>query len=249
MRTLRPVRAAAWTALVIAAIATLSDLGGPSLATPQPSIDGVREWLDVRSADEVVFASLRLAALATAWYLLGATVVAVGAALVRWRPLESIASAAAPRWIRDLVVPVAGASAAAGTLAMAVVPAPVDTWSAALDLRRLPASSPGTATMQRLDDPEPSGTATMRDATGSIDTRPAERLDDTWVIEPGEHLWLVAERTLAEAWGREVADAEVVPYWHDLIELNRSRLADPGNPDLVLPGDVMRLPSIPADPT
>jgi len=37
-------------------------------------------------------------------------------------------------------------------------------------------------------------------------------------------------------------DAEVEPYWRRLIDLNRSRLVDPGNPDLIFPTQVFDLP-------
>ena len=67
-------------------------------------------------------------------------------------------------------------------------------------------------------------------------------------VEPGDHFWGVAARTLAQAWGRPPAAAEVVPYWRTLIEANRSRLADPGNPDLLFPGQVLDLPPVPQRP-
>jgi hypothetical protein len=71
----------------------------------------------------------------------------------------------------------------------------------------------------------------------------------TWTIAPGEHLWAVATETLIDSWHRAPTDAEVVPYWHELIETNRSRLIDAGNPDYVLPGQTFVLPDVPAVPT
>jgi hypothetical protein len=35
-----------------------------------------------------------------------------------------------------------------------------------------------------------------------------------------------------------------VPYWHRLIERNRSRFADPANPDLLFPGDRLLVPPV-----
>jgi nucleoid-associated protein YgaU len=52
-------------------------------------------------------------------------------------------------------------------------------------------------------------------------------------VQPGDHLWNIAERT---------APADVATYWRRLVELNRPRLADPDNPDLLFPGDVVVLP-------
>nr|MBA2625760.1 hypothetical protein [Acidimicrobiia bacterium] len=58
----------------------------------------------------------------------------------------------------------------------------------------------------------------------------------------------VADRTLASAWARSPADSEVTPYWRRLVELNRTGLPDPANPDLVFPGHVVRLPAVPPNP-
>jgi len=45
--------------------------------------------------------------------------------------------------------------------------------------------------------------------------------------------------------GRSPTDAGIVPYHHLLIEANADRFVDPGNADLVLPGQLLRLPSLP----
>jgi nucleoid-associated protein YgaU len=60
------------------------------------------------------------------------------------------------------------------------------------------------------------------------------------VVVPGDHLWSIAERALSERLGRAPTDAEVTPFWLDVIELNRDRVADP---DLIFSGQVLRLPS------
>lgn len=69
----------------------------------------------------------------------------------------------------------------------------------------------------------------------------------SWTIEAGDHLWAVAEETLADAWGRLPADHEIAAYWADLVAANRSRLPDPANPDLVFPGTTILLPPPPPD--
>ena len=43
----------------------------------------------------------------------------------------------------------------------------------------------------------------------------------------------------------QVDEAAVARYWESLVELNRSRLADPGNADLLFAGQVMLLPPRP----
>ena len=69
-----------------------------------------------------------------------------------------------------------------------------------------------------------------------------------WTAGPGDHLWHVAETTLAGAWGRAPSDAEVAPYWQQVVDANRDGLPDPGNPDLILPGQVLRVPPPPPPP-
>jgi nucleoid-associated protein YgaU len=59
---------------------------------------------------------------------------------------------------------------------------------------------------------------------------PAASTPATWVVQPGDHLWSIAERT---------AQGDVGRHWVRLVEANRDRLADP---DLVLPGQEVVLP-------
>lgn len=92
----------------------------------------------------------------------------------------------------------------------------------------------------------PNGPPTMR--TGATDPAgdcaPADAVagDDTWTVRSGDHLWNIAERVLADHLGHAPTDAQVAPYWRRVIEANRQRLPDPGNPDLVLPGMKVEVP-------
>jgi nucleoid-associated protein YgaU len=85
-------------------------------------------------------------------------------------------------------------------------------------------------------------------------TAPADGLDapppaaPTWKVEPGDHFWSIAQRLLADSWGRRPSASEVDPYWRVLIEANRGRLADRTNPDLLFPGQLLVLPPIPLRP-
>jgi hypothetical protein len=75
---------------------------------------------------------------------------------------------------------------------------------------------------------------------------PAEQHEpDAWVVRPGDHLWRIAEETLARAWGRAPSDREIDPFWRRLVERNRSALHDPANPDLLFPGDRIEVPAAP----
>ena len=75
----------------------------------------------------------------------------------------------------------------------------------------------------------PSSTAGARDA-------------GTWTVRPGDHLWHIAHDTVATRLGHAPTDAQVAPYWEQLIKANLARLVDPDNPDLIFPGQVFTLP-------
>jgi hypothetical protein len=119
----------------------------------------------------------------------------------------------------------------------------------AIDAAGLP-----TETLVALDDAAPGdeeATMTWLPPDKALAPTPApapSRPPETWVIEPGEHLWAVAEQHLAEEWGRSPSDAETAPYWRMLVERNRSRLPNPNDPDLVYPGLVIELEPAPPRP-
>jgi nucleoid-associated protein YgaU len=65
-------------------------------------------------------------------------------------------------------------------------------------------------------------------------------------VAPGESLWTIARSNLAGGTGRgesEVRTREVAAYWLRLLAANRARLRS-GNPDLIYPGEYVRLPAI-----
>jgi len=118
----------------------------------------------------------------------------------------------------------------------------------------------GEATMTRLEDASaPSATMTSvapepaSDATppAPVPVSPAAALppaptlptvDATaWLVEPGDSLWSIAEEVVRTA-RPEASDDVVTRYWHALTEANRSTLVDPGNPDLLVPGQQLTLP-------
>ncbi|MGI9120643.1 MAG: LysM peptidoglycan-binding domain-containing protein [Acidimicrobiales bacterium] len=105
--------------------------------------------------------------------------------------------------------------------------------------------------MRRLPDgPLPSAGAPSVPLPGTEVAAPtaADEGVTQWEVRPGDHLWAVAARTLTTAWGTEPTDHEVVPYWRSLVAANRDHLADPANPDLVFPGQVVVVPAPPPSP-
>jgi hypothetical protein len=91
--------------------------------------------------------------------------------------------------------------------------------------------------------PTGDGTDTMRVVEDRPPPPAAARM---WTIRPGDHFWHVAEAVLVADWGRPAGDAEIATYWRTLVDHNRSRLVDPGNPDLVYAGQEVELPSPPS---
>jgi len=61
-------------------------------------------------------------------------------------------------------------------------------------------------------------------------------------VVAGDSFWSIAVAHLTDVGGVAPTDAEVVPYWQRLVDDNRDRLADPQNPDLLFPGQVVVLP-------
>lgn len=62
----------------------------------------------------------------------------------------------------------------------------------------------------------------------------------TYVVQPGDNLWLIARRSLEE---RDRPARELVAYWHAVIEANASTLRS-GDPNLIYPGEVLVLPPV-----
>lgn len=63
----------------------------------------------------------------------------------------------------------------------------------------------------------------------------------TVVVEPGDHLWRISQTHLDRALDRPARPEEVDPYWRAVIDANREQLVS-GDPDLIYPGEVVRLP-------
>lgn len=78
------------------------------------------------------------------------------------------------------------------------------------------------------------------------DTRSGRlEVDHSWTVAQGDSFWRIADEHLQDSWERKVTESEVAIYWTQLIEANTERLVDPGNPDLLFPGQVLTLPEVP----
>ncbi len=87
------------------------------------------------------------------------------------------------------------------------------------------------------------GDGSVGGATVATDERGAA--PEVWEVGRGDHLWAIAEQTLASAWGTPPSDTEVAAYWAELVEHVGPMLVDPSNPDLIFPGQVFELVPVP----
>lgn len=242
-------RAVVWVGGLAAGLVVLR-LAGAGLLAPPPvgSLDQLTQWAEARDATTGAVALVRLAAELAVWYLLGLSLLRGVAHVGSSRGAGSLADALSVAGTDRLVRAGLGLGLVATT---------------AIGTRgEQPAEPPATATMQPVAGPR--GTATMVPRTSAP---PAEApipevpvtaspiatpaplprptiSTPTWTIERGESLWTVAAEHLAASTGRTPTDAQVTPYWALLVETNRHRLADPGDPDLVFAGQVVELPPV-----
>jgi hypothetical protein len=104
--------------------------------------------------------------------------------------------------------------------------------------------NPHAAVMARLpaEDAPPARRAPPAPAA-PVAADPAHRTapPSAWTVEAGDSFWSIAAEAVAPA-GTEPNDRQVMAYWRRLVEANRGRLIDPGNPDLLVPGQELVLP-------
>jgi nucleoid-associated protein YgaU len=219
----------------VAVIVVLQRAGRGRLAPPPlTSAHDLSAWVGNRSTAEVVMAVIRLAARCSAWYLLVGVVLSLTARLVGWGAAVRVADLFSPGPIRRALAAATVGVSATAFLAPAAGASPSGPRAT------------GVVTMHRLPDDGAAPTSgTAPPPAPPADMPPAA---DTWTIAPGENLWFVARDTLADAWGRSPTATEVTSYWKTLIDQNRDRLPDPGNPDLVFTGTVLELPETPPLP-
>jgi nucleoid-associated protein YgaU len=253
----------AWVAVLGAVRLGLDVLGRGSLAAP-PLSDAAAwaAWAGQTDALIVVFGVLRLALLALWWYLAAVSTLTVAARLsrVRWLALAATALTAPPlrRFLGGtlgvglvLLITTAGAppARAGADTAPGVPPAAAGAAEEDEAGLLLPAQDPRALVPGAGDGGPAPGRSTLypRDA-GQVSAdaaAPHPSMGDTVVVVVGDHLWGIAEAALASGWGRAPSTKEIAPYWRELIAVNRKRLVDPSNADLILPGQVLVRPAVP----
>jgi hypothetical protein len=89
-------------------------------------------------------------------------------------------------------------------------------------------------------------------ALGSVDLVPSGTTlnipgdSNEVTVVKGDNLWKLAATELKGAHGQRPSNAEIVPYWREVIETNVDELRS-GDPDLIYPGETIELPRIEGD--
>jgi LysM domain len=263
-------RLLAWTAVLALGLRGLHALGAGPLDVPLSSADDLSAWLDRTPPEVMAVAIVRLVALAAGWYLAVCTLALTLTRPVGASRVASAVARATPAIVRRLVAGGGGIGLAALTLVGApstvVAPAPLAPRPAAASIvggahdpnpptatmthgtRQVP-----TAVMTRMPAEDPPTTVMTRqpanDAPRASPSPPAPAARDpaatasSWTVGAGDSFWSIAADTLAQA-GKAASDRRVIGYWRRLVEANRGRLLDPGNPDLLVPGQELVLPDL-----
>lgn len=176
----------------------------------------------------LVIGALRVAALALGWYLAATTALSFFAEVARVSAAMRVAERLTASPVHRLAKAAAGAVVAASTLVPSMAAAqqispPVMTW---------------------VDQEQP--VSTTADETPVVTTPSVPVNGDREVeVMPGDHLWSLSAKRMAEQLGRDPSDREVSPYWVRVVRSNVAGgyLRNAGAPDLLYPGDRVILPS------
>ena len=221
--------------------ATALHWAGKGLLAPPPLTEPGRWgiWLEGRPPVAAGFSLVRLAAVAALWYLVGVTFVGAVLRMLGARSLVRVADRFTIGPVRRLLAGSISLGLAGSGLLAVAAPA-----------LRAPVAAAQTTTTTSTPSTTVSTTAVVTmHRLGPAEVPPAEVVAPAptletgrWTVEPGECFWSIAESVLAERLGRAPSDAEIVPYWLRLIEVNRGELVHRGDPDLILPGQVFTIP-------
>jgi nucleoid-associated protein YgaU len=236
MRTRAPIalRHLALATGLVVIVVWLYEIGSDDLSDAPTSLDALAVWIDRHNAVTLAFALVRVEALVLAGYLL---VLTAASAVVRLLELPR-----ATRLVDRFTLPFArGVFGGAAALGVMVVPGAV----------HRPAQTATTSTIVTASVEDPDAQATLHlevpdpEAVAPVPvSAPVPGPNDTWVVQAGDSLWSIASAHLADLNGTPPADAQVVVMWNRLIDLNRDRLVNPAEPDLIFADQVFELPAV-----
>jgi hypothetical protein len=208
-------------------LGSVDGLGGPG---SDPAA-----WLRGASPEEVLGGALRLVALACASWLLGSTLLYLGARVVAGRDRLPALGALVPAFVRrqiDRALAVsllASATLGSGGLASAAAGEPSPPATVEVRDGRAIATFPSPTP----PNPEPP-VIPVTAAPAPPPPAPAAPVPaGQHVVAPGESMWTIA----ADHAGATAA----AQYWAHVVDVNRARVRS-GDPDLIYPGEIVELP-------
>lgn len=228
----------------------------PGVLSPPPLTDPAHwgAWVQERGAVAAVFALVRVGALAGGVYLTMTLLVGLVARALNLSRLVRLFDRVTLPCVRRLAAAILSTGMAAmqfGALPCGQhLPARVEAYADELQPSTgdQPPAPPATIVMRRLSGGEPAPARAPAPPTPLEPTAVAATgsagASSTWTVQPGQCFWTIAAEVLRRERGVAPSDAEIVPYWLRLIEINRPSLADPGNADLVFPGQIFTTPTV-----
>jgi hypothetical protein len=244
------------------AAAVVAGLGALLLTAPPPGAAVAQLAGTATSTDPtgpLVAAVALLAWVVTAWLALtGALVLLSRLPGVLGRLGRALVARVAPVAVRRAVETALGLTVAVGALAptaalAAPVPSPSVTVDAGWDLDwpsrsaadavAPPSAAAPTAAPPTAPPPSsvPSARAPVRPAAGAVPRpAPVPPGSPAVVVRAGDSLWSLAEASLRSAGTAQPTDRQVAQAWPRWWAANRSAVGD--DPDLLLPGTVLRPP-------
>lgn len=198
-------------------------------------------YVTAAGADQFVLAlATSIGWLLLSWVSLGAVLV-LGSAAPGWLGwlFSRLARLLLPATLRRFVSLALGIALLSGTsVASAAPPAPMAAISVAVDWPDALASTVGAVPdwpSGPATDPSPESDPAESPAPGRTDPSRSS----TYVVQPGDCLWDIAERALAQA-NRPIDSASILGAVAAWWQANRALIADP---DLIYPGQVLQAPA------
>jgi hypothetical protein len=92
------------------------------------------------------------------------------------------------------------------------------------------------------DPPVLSETVASAEAAPPISSVQTDSRSDIYIVQAGDSLWRIAERTLAARDSGTVTSTDIARYWPTLYEANRALIGE--DPNLILPGQTFQIPEV-----
>lgn len=90
------------------------------------------------------------------------------------------------------------------------------------------------------DPPVVSQPVTPAEAVPPISSVQTDSRGGTYIVQAGDSLWRIAERTLAARDSGEVTSADIARFWPTVYRANRALIGD--DPNLIFPGQPLQIP-------